>query len=141
MRTPRVGIVAVLQRFRGLVGWVLVTVLVAVSAPAAAEDLPEKPVSLPPFPDPCWQFKADSEVELKFNDVELSNLARVFSCWTGTQFEVPVYLQEEKVTLVSDQPVTVAEAHRLFLSLLLSKGCVLEPVASMRIVRKPPMER
>ena len=84
---------------------------------------------------PCKRLPLDSLVSLDFKEVPIDDLIRLMSCWTGKNFLLTQGFAGKNVTLMSPQPVTVAQAYRAFLSSLRSHGLTTVPAgAFLKIV-------
>ena len=76
---------------------------------------------------PCKKMALDEQVFLDFKDIPLDDLIRLISCWTSKNFLLQGGFQGKTITLMSPQPVTVAEAYKAFLSVLRVHGLTVAP--------------
>ncbi len=76
---------------------------------------------------PCQKMDLDEQVSLDFKDIPLDDLIRLISCWTEKNFLISGGFQGKTITLMSPQPVTVAEAYKAFLSVLRVHGLTVAP--------------
>ena len=84
---------------------------------------------------PCKRLPLDSLVSLDFKEVPIDDLIRLMSCWTGKNFLLTQGFAGKNVTLMSPQPVTVAQAYRAFLSSLRAHSLTTVPAgAFLKIV-------
>ena len=67
-----------------------------------------------------------SKIQLNFRDVELLNVIRLMSELTGKNFLVDGNVRG-KVTLIAPEPVSIAEAYEVFLSILEIQGFTVVP--------------
>ena len=74
-------------------------------------------------------------VSLDFKEMPLDDLIRLMSCWTDKNFLLTQGFQGKTITLMSPQPVTVAEAYKAFLSVLRAHSLTVAPSGKfLRIV-------
>jgi general secretion pathway protein D len=84
---------------------------------------------------PCHKLGLNDTVSLDFKDMPLDDLIRLMSCWTEKNFLLTAGFQGKTVTLMSPQPVTVAEAYKAFLSVLRAHQLSVAPSGKfLRIV-------
>jgi general secretion pathway protein D len=114
------------------------------AAPAAADkdaikvtgnqdDIERKPSGVTDIP--CQPMDLNEQVSLDFKEVPLDDLIRLMSCWTSKNFMLQGGFQGKTITLMSPNPVTVAQAYRAFLSVLRVHGLVIVPAgAYLKIV-------
>jgi general secretion pathway protein D len=98
--------------------------------PAAVVDLPKVPgaaefegcLRIPPG----RRFKFDAPVE-----ATIEQLTRIVSTYTCRQFLLPSNARTQKVTIITPETVTAAEAYRIYLSALNSMGLTVEPAGRL----------
>ncbi|MBM4353995.1 MAG: type II secretion system protein GspD [Deltaproteobacteria bacterium] len=84
---------------------------------------------------PCQKLGLNDMVALDFKDMPLDDLIRLISCWTDKNFLLTGGFQGKTITLMSPQPVTVAEAYKAFLSVLRAHQLIVAPSGKfLRIV-------
>jgi general secretion pathway protein D len=84
---------------------------------------------------PCHKLGLNDMVSLDFKEMPLDDLVRLISCWTDKNFLLTAGFQGKNVTLMSPQPVTVAEAYKAFLSVLRAHQLMVAPSGKfLRIV-------
>ncbi len=76
---------------------------------------------------PCKKLALNDLVRLDFRDIPLDDMLRLVSCWTEKNFLLTQGFQGKTITLMSPQPVTVAEAYKAFLSALRAHGLTIAP--------------
>lgn len=76
---------------------------------------------------PCKKLALNDMVRLDFRDIPLDDMLRLVSCWTEKNFLLTQGFQGKTITLMSPQPVTVAEAYKAFLSALRAHGLTIAP--------------
>ncbi len=74
---------------------------------------------------PCMALGLNDLVRLDFKEIPLDDMIRLISCWTQKNFMLTQGFQGKTITLMSPQPVTVAQAYKAFLSALRAHGLTL----------------
>jgi general secretion pathway protein D len=83
----------------------------------------------------CHKLGLNDMVSLDFKEMPLDDLIRLMSCWTDKNFLLTQGFQGKTITLMSPQPVTVAEAYKAFLSVLRAHQLTVAPSGKfLRIV-------
>lgn len=73
----------------------------------------------------CRKLPKNALVTMDFEQAPLESITKLISCWLSRNFLVATSRRGAKVTILSPQPVTVAEAYRAFLSMLHVNGMTL----------------
>jgi len=99
----------------------------AVEVPSAppADEIKVEPTGVGKIP--CKKLALNDMVRLDFRDIPLDDMLRLVSCWTEKNFLLTQGFQGKTITLMSPQPVTVAEAYKAFLSALRAHGMTIAP--------------
>lgn len=89
---------------------------------------PDSNIKVDPAVDPnipCQALPLNAQVRLNFKDVPIDDLIKMMSCWTQKNFMLTQNYQGKTVTLLSPEPVTVAEAYKAFISALRIHGLII----------------